>query len=115
MRLGVRDALVDGALVSGDVLIDESGVVAVGAGRGGRGPGSGTALPGFIDAHINGVVGVDFLSTDADGYREAGAALARTGVTGYVPTFISSPLDDYGPALDVAAAAMAHGPPAAPI
>jgi N-acetylglucosamine-6-phosphate deacetylase len=110
MRLGVRDALVDGALVSGDVLIDESGVVAVGAGRGGRGPGSGTALPGFIDAHINGVVGVDFLSTDADGYREASAALARTGVTGYVPTFITSPLDDYGPALDVAAAATEHAP-----
>jgi N-acetylglucosamine-6-phosphate deacetylase len=108
MRLGVRDALVDGALVSGDVLVDETGVVAVGVGRGGRGPGSGTALPGFIDTHINGVVGVDFLSTDEDGYRQASAALARTGVTGYVPTFITSPMDDYGPALDVAAAAMAH-------
>jgi N-acetylglucosamine-6-phosphate deacetylase len=107
MRLGVRDALVDGALVNGDVLVDDTGVVAVGAGRGGRGPGSGTALPGFIDAHINGVVGVDFLSTDRDGYRAASAALARTGVTGYVPTFITSPLDDYGPALDVAAEAIA--------
>jgi N-acetylglucosamine-6-phosphate deacetylase len=98
---------VDGALVAGDVLVDETGVVAVGAGPPGRG---GTALPGFIDAHINGVVGVDFLSTDEEGYRAASAALARTGVTGYVPTFITSPLDDYGPALDVAAAAMAHPP-----
>jgi N-acetylglucosamine-6-phosphate deacetylase len=62
-------------------------------------------VPGFLDLHINGLVGVDFLSTDDDGYRTASEALAATGVTGYLPTFITSPLADYGAALEVAARA----------
>ena len=42
--------------------------------------GAGTAVPGFVDAHINGYAGVDFLRTDLEGYRRARAALAATGV-----------------------------------
>jgi N-acetylglucosamine-6-phosphate deacetylase len=101
-RLGVRAALVDGALVEGDVVVAEGRVLEVGAAPSG---GRGVAVPGFLDLHINGLVGVDFLSTDLDGYRAAGAALAATGVTGYLPTFITSPLEDYPGALKVAAAA----------
>jgi N-acetylglucosamine-6-phosphate deacetylase len=55
----------------------------------------GTALPGFVDVHINGVAGVDFLTAGPDGYERAGEALARTGVVAYQPTFVSSPLDAY--------------------
>jgi N-acetylglucosamine-6-phosphate deacetylase len=110
--LGVRAALVDGELVPGDVLVDEGRVLAVGV-RSGAAGGSGVAVPGFLDLHINGLVGVDFLSTDEDGYARASAALAQTGVTGYLPTFITSPLGDYRPALDVvsrsAEAGSAHG------
>lgn len=101
-RLGVRAALVDGALVEGDVVVAEGRVLEVGAAPAG---GRGVAVPGFLDLHINGLVGVDFLSTDLEGYRAAGAALAATGVTGYLPTFITSPLEDYPGALAVAAAA----------
>jgi N-acetylglucosamine-6-phosphate deacetylase len=101
-RLGVRAALVDGTVVPGDVVVQDGRVLEVGAAPAG---GGGLAVPGFVDLHINGLVGVDFLSTDLEGYRAAGAALAGTGVTGYLPTFITSPLDDYAGALEVAAAA----------
>ena len=34
---------------------------------------------------------VDLLKADADGYRRAGEALLETGVTAYLPTFITAP------------------------
>jgi len=105
MRLGVRAALVDGVEVPGDVVVADGRILEVGTAPAGAG---GLAVPGFLDLHINGVVGVDFLSTDLEGYRAAGAALAATGVTGYLPTFITSPLGDYEGALAVAAAAAAE-------
>ena len=101
-RLGVRAALVDGTVVPGDVIVQDGRVLEVGATPAGAG---GLAVPGFVDLHINGLVGVDFLSTDLEGYRAAGAALAGTGVTAYLPTFITSPLGDYAGALEVVAAA----------
>src|SRR4051794_23681629 len=101
-RLGVRAALVDGTVVPGDVVVQDGRVLEVGAEPA---AGGGLAVPGFVDLHINGLVGVDFLSTDLEGYRAAGAALAGTGVTAYLPTFITSPLGDYAGALEVVAAA----------
>lgn len=102
MRLGVRAAIVDGQFVAGDVAIDDGHVTAVGV----RPPGAhGLAVPGFVDVQINGFAGVDFVAGDLDGYRRAAAPLAATGVTAYQPTFISSPLDVYWPALAEARAA----------
>ena len=109
VALGVRAALCDGELVAGDVLTEDGRVVAVGAAPP-PGGGHGIAVPGFLDLHINGLVGVDFLSADSGGYARVSAALARTGVTGYLPTFITSPLADYAGALEVAAHAVAAGP-----
>jgi len=106
--LGVRAALCDGELVPGDVLVQDGRVVAVGAGLP-PGGGRGTAVPGFLDLHVNGLVGVDFLSAGEAGYATASAALARTGVTGYLPTFITSPLEDYAGALAVAGHAVEAG------
>jgi N-acetylglucosamine-6-phosphate deacetylase len=56
--------------------------------------GSGVAVPGFVDLQVNGFAGVDFLGADADGYTSAGEALLETGVTAYLPTFITSSEDD---------------------
>lgn len=108
VALGVSAALCDGELVAGDVLVQDGRVAAVGAPLP-LGGGSGIAVPGFLDLHINGLVGVDFLSADEDGYARVSAALARTGVTGYLPTFITSPLADYAGALEVAGRAAAAG------
>src|SRR5438093_1366198 len=94
-RLGVKAALVDGHLVDGDLGVTDGNVAAVGLQPAGR---AGLAVPGFVDAHINGFAGVDFLAADADGYARAGAALAQTGVVAYQPTFITSPLETYAAA-----------------
>jgi N-acetylglucosamine-6-phosphate deacetylase len=87
MRLGVEAALVDGVLVAGDVSIDGERISAVGLERNG---GQGIAVPGFVDLQVNGFAGIDFLGADADGYATAGDALLETGVTAYLPTFITS-------------------------
>lgn len=104
MRLGVRAALVDGALVEGDVVVADGHVLEVGVGGGESG--RGLAVPGFLDLHINGIVGVDFLAAGPEGYAAAGEALAASGVTGYLPTFITSPMGDYPAALAAAEEAM---------
>jgi N-acetylglucosamine-6-phosphate deacetylase len=106
VRLGVSAALVDGTLIDGDVTIDGDSVTAVGVSADG---GRGLAVPGFVDAHINGIAGVDFLSADADGYAHAAEALAAVGVVAYQPTFVSSPPEAYDAPLAAAAAAMTAG------
>lgn len=105
MKLGVAHALVDGALVAGDVEYDDCRVVAVGlAGRGG-----GIATAGFVDAHIHGFAGVDFATADAEGYRRARKALLATGVTTFRPSFITAPEEELVAALrEVPAGLGAH-------
>jgi N-acetylglucosamine-6-phosphate deacetylase len=105
VRLGVSAALVDGTLVDGDVTIDGDSVTAVGVSGGG---GRGVAVPGFVDAHINGIAGVDFLTAGADGHARAAEALAAVGVVAYQPTLVSSPPGAYDAPLAAAAAAMAE-------
>jgi N-acetylglucosamine-6-phosphate deacetylase len=48
-------------------------------------------VPGFVDLQVNGFAGVDFLTADAEGYRQAADAILETGVTAFLPTFITSP------------------------
>jgi N-acetylglucosamine-6-phosphate deacetylase len=104
VRLGVESALVGGELVEGDVTIADGVVAAVGVQPRGR---AGTAVPGFVDVHINGVAGVDFLETDVAGYRQAAGALAGTGVVAFQPTFVSSRVDAYAEPLAVASEVVA--------
>ena len=96
MRLGVGAALVDGALVPGDVEVVDGTISAVGLESAN---GSGIAAPGFVDLQVNGFAGVDFFSADADGYRRAGRGLLECGVTSYQPTFITSPEEELTAAL----------------
>jgi len=46
--------------------------------------------PGFIDLQINGALGID-LADEPERLWEVGAALSRYGVTGFLPTIITSP------------------------
>jgi N-acetylglucosamine-6-phosphate deacetylase len=88
VKLGVEAVLLEGALLPGDVEVEDGRVARVGiSGRSGRG----IAAPGFVDLQVNGFGGVDFLDSDAAGYRRAGEALLETGVTAYLPTFITTP------------------------
>jgi N-acetylglucosamine-6-phosphate deacetylase len=88
VRLGVEAALVDGTLVPGDVEVAAGRIAGIGLAAAN---GHGIAVPGLVDLQVNGFAGIDFLSADADGYRLAGEALLETGVTAYLPTFITSP------------------------
>jgi N-acetylglucosamine-6-phosphate deacetylase len=97
MRLGVEAALHDGLLVPGDVEIIDGRIGRIGL----PGPnGHGIASPGFVDLQVNGFGGVDFLDSDGAGYRRAGEALLETGVTAYLPTFITTPEDQLLAAVD---------------
>jgi len=96
MRLGVGAALVDGALVPGDVEVADGHIAAVGLASANA---NGIASPGFVDLQVNGFAGVDFFSADTDGYRRAGRALLECGVTAYQPTFITSPEEELVEAL----------------
>jgi N-acetylglucosamine-6-phosphate deacetylase len=84
-RLGVAAALVDGALIAGDVAVDNGLVMAVGL----AGGGSGIAAAGFVDLQVNGYAGVDVASASVDDLESMGAALARDGVLAFQPTLIS--------------------------
>jgi len=67
---------------------------------------NGTLIPGLIDLQVNGGAGVDCSRCGPDGYDVLGRYLAVTGVTAYLPTVVSAPLDEMWRALEVAAAAM---------
>jgi N-acetylglucosamine-6-phosphate deacetylase len=110
VRLGVEAALVGGALVEGDVTVSDGVVAAVGVKPAGP---VGTAVPGFVDVHINGVAGVDFLTADIAEYRRAAGALARTGVVAFQPTFVSSHVEAYAEPL-AAASEVAAAPDGGP-
>jgi N-acetylglucosamine-6-phosphate deacetylase len=74
-------------------------------------PAGGLAVPGFIDLQVNG-----FAARDASGGGEAlcviSSRLPETGVTGFLPTLISSPLDE---CLDFVGAAREAAAPGARI
>jgi len=103
MRAGVKEALIEGTVVPGDVEIADGVITAVGVAPAAR---EGIAVPGYIDVQVNGFAGIDFLNADAEEFARAGQALAATGVTGYQPTLISSPTPTVLSALERVSKAM---------
>ncbi|ABL99153.1 N-acetylglucosamine-6-phosphate deacetylase [Shewanella amazonensis] len=70
----------------------------------------GTLVPGFIDVQVNGGGGVLFNDTPTVAAIEAiGAAHARFGTTGYLPTLITDKVETMARAADAAAEAIAKG------
>jgi len=54
-----------------------------------------TLLPGFIDIHIHGAVGIDTNAADAEGLYEVAKFLAKNGVTAWLPTFVPDSKENY--------------------
>lgn len=54
-----------------------------------------TVLPGFIDIHNHGAVGIDVNTADAAGLVEIGRFLAQMGVTSWVPTLVPDTDENY--------------------
>jgi N-acetylglucosamine-6-phosphate deacetylase len=64
--------------------------------------------PGFVDLQVNGWGTTDFWSADAADFRRVGNELLATGVTSYLPTLVSAPLEQYRDALDNVARVLAN-------
>src|SRR5262249_13830991 len=71
----------------------------------------GVLVPGFIDLQVNGGAGVDCLRGGLYGYETLARYLAATGVTAYLPTITSAPLEEMRRATDVAGLASARTAP----
>ena len=54
-----------------------------------------TLLPGFIDVHIHGAVGVDVMEATPLGLREVSNYLASQGVTSWLPTLVPGSDENY--------------------
>ena len=92
--------LPDRELANGSVLISEGRIVSVGddgslsaaeeidlSGM--------TLLPGFIDVHIHGAVGVDVMEATPEGLLEVSRYLASQGVTAWLPTLVPGSDENY--------------------
>ena len=105
-------------VLRGSVLGPSGGLrcatVVVEAGRiaevevGGHGDGDAIIVPGFIDLQVNGFGGRD-AREGPDAIAAISRALPRTGVTGFLPTLISRPLDEGQRFVRAAAGADAPG------
>jgi N-acetylglucosamine-6-phosphate deacetylase len=58
-----------------------------------------TLLPGFIDVHIHGAVGVDTMEANAEDLLRVSRYLARQGVTGWLPTLVPASQAQYASAV----------------
>src|SRR6185295_8195328 len=65
-----------------------------------------TLLPGFIDVHIHGAVGIDVMDASAEDLRKVSEYLATQGVTSWLPTFVPASDEDYASAIAAISAAM---------
>lgn len=94
-------------LAPGYVLCSDGLVTAVGAGPPPGRPDveldDGVLLPGFVDLQVNGYFGIELATADASGWATVAARLPETGTTAFLPTFITSPLDQLIAALRRAA------------
>src|SRR5580658_4738189 len=59
----------------------------------------GFLMPGFVDLQVNGYFGVELATADTAGWATVAGRLAETGTTAFMPTFITSPIDDLVAAL----------------
>src|SRR5207302_808913 len=108
----------DRDLSPGYVVVEEGRIVRVAAGTpapDAPGPAAafpdGTLIPGLIDLQVNGGAGVDCLRCGPEGYEILGRYLAATGVTAYLPTIVSAPLEEMRRAAACAGAGAARRRP----
>lgn len=57
--------------------------------------GGATVLPGFIDMHLHGAIGVDTMDANAEDLHRVALFLAENGVTAWLPTLVPAPVEDY--------------------
>ncbi len=95
----------DGGLQDGEVVIDD-GLIADVHPIGSAPPQ--IISPGWIDLQVNGAFGHDF-TQNPEAMPEVARRLPRTGVTAFLPTIITSPLETYARALNAVGALLPTG------
>lgn len=101
----INDAVL---LVEGDKIVEVSSRVAKAVPANARviDCGAATIVPGFVDIHIHGGGGHDVMEADASALPAIQKTLAKHGVTSYLPTTVTAPLDATLAALDRLAGAI---------
>ncbi|MET0650287.1 MAG: N-acetylglucosamine-6-phosphate deacetylase [Pyrinomonadaceae bacterium] len=104
--VGARLVLPDEVLEGGSLLVEGGRITRVG-GREEAPPDARvldleglTLYPGFIDVHIHGAVGVDTLEAGVEDLYRVARHLAGEGVTGWLPTLVPAPSEDYRKAVE---------------
>jgi N-acetylglucosamine-6-phosphate deacetylase len=69
----------------------------------------GVLAPGLVDMQINGAFGVDLAAADDREWAAVADRLPTNGVTAYLPTFITAPVDDLAAALRAARVRRSRG------
>lgn len=84
--------------VDADVLVADGRIAAIGDGLAATEQidlAGATLLPGFIDVHIHGAVGVDVMEAEPAGLREVSVYLGSQGVTAWLPTLVPGSDENY--------------------
>ena len=103
-----RLALPDGVLRHGWLRVEDGRIAALGegaAGGAGRDLGGAVLAPGFIDVHVHGAAGAEFLDADAGQRAAILRAHARGGTTGLLATTVTASRERLAAAVAALAAA----------
>lgn len=94
-----RVVLPDRVLDAGTVVVESGLIVSVGDSVEAKGEvldlSGAVLLPGFIDVHIHGAVGIDVMEATPRELQEVSAYLATQGVTGWLPTLVPGSDENY--------------------
>ena len=94
-----RVVLPDRIMEAGTVVVESGRIVSVGESATPKGEVSdlsgATLLPGFIDVHIHGAVGVDVMEATPSALHQVSEYLATQGVTGWLPTLVPGSDENY--------------------
>ncbi|MCM3708977.1 N-acetylglucosamine-6-phosphate deacetylase [Sporosarcina luteola] len=102
----IQIAMPDGRLMDGEIIVENGRIatvsdVAIEGFSGTRMDGQGCiALPGFIDIHIHGADGADFMDGDNDSFERIASALPKEGTTSYLATPLTQSEVDIAKAVD---------------
>ncbi|MCZ8537370.1 N-acetylglucosamine-6-phosphate deacetylase [Paenisporosarcina quisquiliarum] len=102
----IRIALPNGQLMTGEVLMDNGKIIQISdqpidAWSGARFDGQGNmALPGFIDLHIHGAMGADFMDGDEQAFATIARYLPQEGTTSFLATTLTQSVKNIQRAVD---------------
>jgi N-acetylglucosamine-6-phosphate deacetylase len=98
----------------GYVLVTDGRVAEVGGGTPPRRPdvvlGTGYLVPGLIDLQVNGCFGVNLADVEPAGWALVARRLPETGITAFLPTFVTAPVAEMSHALRCASVLVADPP-----